>query len=154
MQGTTICCWPHIWWQTESYLKKEAWQATLWISKQTAKSIGGMRKDLLMLCAPVHAKGLQKHMAISCFHRLLDHPHAAQTEARKVCHEGGETERSFCHFHLTGPKPWRKKGFVQIGKVNQCSIHETCIIHCVWSSSPFIIGINMSRYLNHVDRHR
>ena len=47
------------------------------------------------------------------------------------CHEGGETERSFCHFHLTGPKPWRKKGFVQIGKVNQCSIHETCIIHCV-----------------------
>ena len=45
-----------------------------------------------MLCAPVHAKGLQKHMAISCFHRLLDHPHAAQTEARKVCHEGAHGE--------------------------------------------------------------
>ena len=137
---------------------KRGWQATLRISKQTAKSIGGMRKDLLMLCAPVHAKGLQKHMAISCFHGsqvgVAWSPSCCPDSARKVCHEGGETERSFCHFHLTGPKPWRKKGFVQIGKVNQCSIHETCIIHCVWSSSPFIIGINMSRYLNHVDRHR
>jgi len=136
---------------------KRGWQVTLRISKQTANSKGGIRKDL-MLCASVHAKGLQKHMAISCFHGsqvgVAWSPSCCPDWSKKGVSRGWRDGEIILPLSSHRAKAMEKKGFVQIGKVNQCSIHETCIIHCVWSSSPFIIGINMSRYLNHVDRHR